>query len=124
MCCALSPVAASRKIEFRVRSFFAFFGERTQTIHSRREQQVLSNFNKFPRPVCNGDAIWQVAIADSNQKLGYRILAQVYMKDGVGAVKTDEVAEREAHQVWTWLRSMIAHGLTVSEACKCSEACK
>jgi hypothetical protein len=40
------------------------------------------------------------------------------MKDGVGALKTDEVAEREAHQVWTLLRSVIAHGLTVSEACK------
>ena len=26
-------------------------------------RQVLSNFNKFPRPVCNGDVIWQVAIA-------------------------------------------------------------
>ena len=42
-------------------------------------RQVLSNFNKFPRPVCNGDVIWQVAIADSNQELGYRILAPVYI---------------------------------------------
>ena len=81
-------------------------------------RQVLSNINKFHRPVCNGDVVWQVAIADSNQELGYRILAQVYMKDGVGALKTDDVAEREAHQVWTWLRNTIAHGLTVSEACK------
>ena len=81
-------------------------------------RQVLSNLNKLPRPVCNGDVVWQVAIADSNQELGYRILAQVYMKDGVGALKTDDVAEREAHQVWTWLRSIIAHGLTVSQACK------
>jgi hypothetical protein len=81
-------------------------------------RQVLSNINKFHRPVCNGDVVWQVAIADSNQELGYRILAQVYMKDGVGALKTDDVAEREAHQVWTSLRNTIAHGLTVSEACK------
>jgi hypothetical protein len=81
-------------------------------------RQVLSNLNQFSRPVCNGDVIWQVAITDPNQELGYRILAQVYMKHGVGALKTDDVAEREAHQVWTWLRSMVAHGLTVSEACK------
>jgi len=32
MRCALSAVGASRNIDFRLRSFFAFFGERTQTI--------------------------------------------------------------------------------------------
>ena len=81
-------------------------------------RHVLANLNKSPHPVCNGDVIWQLSIPDSDQEPGYRILAQVYMKDGVGALKTDDAAEREAHQVWTSLRAVLAHGLTVSAACK------